>query len=122
MSWIREKMREHKEKDAEKRARTPDRNRERSESRQGMQVPTEAIPVRGKSFERQRTDSEASMPGPTNASTSSTTASPAAAAAAVAATAPASVPEVESADDSAAPAPVVPLSSDHNGSGGQNTV
>lgn len=117
MSWIREKMKEHKERDAERRARTPDRNRERSESRQSWQKPTEAIPVRGKSFDKQRTDSEASVPGPTSAPPGlSTTTSPAAVAAAstASATVPEVVPEVESTERSAPP-PVVPLSSDHNG-------
>lgn len=116
MSWIRDKMREHKDKD---RARTPDRNRERSESRQGTSIPTEALPVRGKSFERQRTDSDASVPGPTSTSPALATSSPAAIAAAAAV--PASVPETETLEDSAPP-PVVPLSSDHNGTGHQTTT
>lgn len=110
MSWIRDKMRGDRDKD---RARTPDRNRERSESRQGMAVPTDALPVRGKSFERSRTDSEASAPGSTSAGLATTT-SPASAAAA--SSIPASVPETEDVDDGAPP-PVVPLSSDHNGTG-----
>lgn len=116
MSWIRDKMREHKDKD---RARTPDRNRERSESRQGTSIPTETLPSRGKSFERQRTDSEASGPAPTSGSPAVSTTSPAAIAAAAAL--PASVPETEPLEDSAPP-PVVPLSSDHNATSYQTTT
>ncbi|KAK5748136.1 GTPase activating protein (GAP) for Rho1p [Elasticomyces elasticus] len=54
MSWIRGKLQERREKDAEKRAKTPERNRNRSESKPDLQAPTEAIPVRGKSLEQQR--------------------------------------------------------------------
>ena len=104
------------DKDKE-RARTPERNRERSESRQGMTAPTEALPVRGKSIERQRAESEASAPGTASAGLA-TTASPGAAGAA--SSIPASVPETETQEDSA-PAPVVPVSSDHNDTGQQTS-
>lgn len=56
MSWIRGKIQERKEREAEKRAKTPDRNRERSESRlsqgqvQGL-VPEVPVAARGKSIE-----------------------------------------------------------------------
>ena len=52
MSWIRGKIQERKDKDAEKRTRTPERNRE---SRQDLPLPADALPVRGKSFEQPRT-------------------------------------------------------------------
>lgn len=56
MSWIRGKIQERKEKDAEKRTRTPDRNRgerhERQESKQDLRLPSEsAMPVREKPVE-----------------------------------------------------------------------
>ncbi|WPH02679.1 Hypothetical protein R9X50_00554500 [Acrodontium crateriforme] len=56
MSWIRGKLQERKEKDAEKRNRTPDRNRgerhERQESKQDLRLPIEsAMPVREKPVE-----------------------------------------------------------------------
>lgn len=60
--WIRGKMRDHKEKEAEKRARTPDRSRDPRESKQDLQLPTEPMPVRGKSFDAQRGNSQASIP------------------------------------------------------------
>ena len=54
MSWIRGKIQERKDKDAEKRAKTPERNRDRSASKQDLRLPAEAIPVRGKSLDVQR--------------------------------------------------------------------
>lgn len=60
MSWIRGKLNERKEKEAEKRAKTPERHRERGESKQDLR---EAMPVRGKSFEQQRLGSSASTAG-----------------------------------------------------------
>ena len=61
MSWIRGKIQDRKDKDAERerRTRTPERNRETRESRQDLQLPTEGMPVRGKSFEQQRTEQRA---------------------------------------------------------------
>lgn len=59
MSWIRGKLQERKGKEAEKRAKTPERNRDRNESKQDLHLPSEAMPVRGKSLEQQR----AGVPG-----------------------------------------------------------
>lgn len=116
MSWIRGKMKDSKDKD---RARTPDRNRERSTSGQGMSVPIEAVPGRGKSFERQRTESDASVPAATSAAPPglATAASPAVVTAL--SSPPPTVPEIDTPED-AAPPPSVPLSSDHNGNSQQN--
>lgn len=61
MSWIRGKLQDRKDKDAEKRSKTPDRNRERGDSRTDLQVPPgrneSSPPVRGKSMEQTRKDS-----------------------------------------------------------------
>lgn len=54
MSWLRGKIQERKDKDNEKRARTPERNRDRNESKQDLRLPSDAMPVRGKSLEQQR--------------------------------------------------------------------
>lgn len=54
MSWIRGKLQERREKDAEKRAKTPERNRHRSGSKPDLQTSTQAIPVRGSSIDQQR--------------------------------------------------------------------
>jgi hypothetical protein len=63
MSWIRGKIQDRKDKDAEKRTRTPERGRDKREgSRQDLPLPAEDIPVRGKSFEQQRSVSGASQP------------------------------------------------------------
>ena len=63
MSWIRGKIQERKDKDAEKRTRTPERGRDTRESKQDLQIPPpEAMPVRGKSFEQQRSVSGTSQP------------------------------------------------------------
>ena len=64
MSWIRGKLQDRRDKDAERRTRTPERNRETRESRQDLQAPTEALPVRGKSFEQQRSASGAQSSPP----------------------------------------------------------
>ena len=109
MSWIRGKMRG--DKDADKRAKTPDKNRERSQSRQAMQAPTESLPIRETSFENQRIDSEPPTAAPGGATSVVTSVSPGALAAA--STAPATV--AEESTEEAAPSPFVPLSSDHNG-------
>jgi hypothetical protein len=61
MSWIRGKIQERKDKDAEKRTRTPERGRDKRESRQDLPLPAEGMPVRGKSFEQQRTASGGSQ-------------------------------------------------------------
>ena len=53
-SWIRGKLQDRKEKEAGKRAKTPERNRERSESKQDLRMGSEAMPVRGRSLEQQR--------------------------------------------------------------------
>ena len=58
MSWIRGKIQERKEKDAEKRAKTPERNRDRSSSKQDLKLPNEAIPAGGKSLETQRAQAQ----------------------------------------------------------------
>jgi hypothetical protein len=56
MSWLRNKIQERKDKDVEKRSRTPERSHERNKSRQDLQVAhDENLPVRGKSFEGTRT-------------------------------------------------------------------
>lgn len=57
MSWIRGKLAERKEKDAEKRAQTPPRNRERSGSRHSSSL-TADMSVRGKSMDVSRQQSE----------------------------------------------------------------
>jgi len=52
MSWLRNKIQERKDKDVEKRSRTPERSHERNKSRQDLQmVNDENLPIRGKSFE-----------------------------------------------------------------------
>ena len=53
MSWIRGKLQDRKDKDAEKRTRTPERSRARGESSHGSRT-VEALPVRGPSIEQQR--------------------------------------------------------------------
>lgn len=59
MSWLRNKIQERKDKDVEKRSRTPERSHERNKSRQDLQVAhDENLPVRGKSFEGTRTSME----------------------------------------------------------------
>lgn len=62
MSWIRGKMRDRKDKDEEKRAKTPERGREPPPSRHDLQPPVEAMPARGPSFEQQRTLSAVPAP------------------------------------------------------------
>jgi len=62
MSWIRGKIQERKDKEAEKRAKTPDRGRDRSESKHDLQIRGEAMPVRGKSFEQQRSSAVCAAP------------------------------------------------------------
>ena len=66
--WIKNKMQERKDREAEKRSKTPDRNRERGasrvaepvpmpvkqESRGESRAPGEGLPARGKSMEQQR--------------------------------------------------------------------
>ncbi|KAK0247830.1 hypothetical protein B0A54_16538 [Friedmanniomyces endolithicus] len=63
MSWIRGKVQERRAKEAEKRAKTPERGRGRSESKTDLVVEqrspapvgaAEALPVRGKSMDMQR--------------------------------------------------------------------
>ncbi|KAI5370272.1 Putative Rho GTPase activation protein [Septoria linicola] len=55
MSWLRNKIQERKDKDVEKRSRTPERGHERNKSRQDLHNPTEDnLPVRGKSIEQTR--------------------------------------------------------------------
>lgn len=54
MSWIRGKIQERKERDAERRARTPPRNKEWSSSRQDLTLPEGA--GRGKSMDVPRSD------------------------------------------------------------------
>ncbi|KAK3686867.1 GTPase activating protein (GAP) for Rho1p [Vermiconidia calcicola] len=66
VSWIRGKLQERKDKEAEKRARTPDRNRGGRQA-SDLQLPNEALPVRGKSFEQQRAASGVAMSSPTSA-------------------------------------------------------
>ncbi len=51
MSWLRGKFKDGKERESEKRARSPERNRG---SRQDLGVHNEPLPTRGKSFEQQR--------------------------------------------------------------------
>lgn len=59
MSWLRNKIQERKDKDVEKRSRTPERSHERNKSRQDLQVAhDENLPVRGTSFEGIRTSME----------------------------------------------------------------
>ena len=57
IGWIRGKLAERKEREAEKRAQTPPRNRDRSDSRHSLNVGREAMPVRGKSVEVPRQQS-----------------------------------------------------------------
>jgi hypothetical protein len=54
MSWLRHKLQERKEKEAEKRSRTPERSHERNKSKQDLQLPIEGAAGRGKSLEQQR--------------------------------------------------------------------
>lgn len=54
MKWIRGKIQERKDKEAEKRAKTPPRQRGGSESKQSLSIANEAMPVRGKSMEMPR--------------------------------------------------------------------
>ena len=67
MSWIRGKIQDRKDKDAERRTRTPERNRDKRESKQDLPLPGDAMPVRGKSFEQQRTASGTSASQPPSA-------------------------------------------------------
>ncbi|KAF2721924.1 RhoGAP-domain-containing protein [Polychaeton citri CBS 116435] len=69
VSWIRGKLQERKEKDAEKRARTPDRNRDRNESK-GDLMPPQSLPVRGPSFDQSRHPSQASQASVSQAASS----------------------------------------------------
>ena len=110
MSWIRGKMREHKDKEAEKRARTPDRSREQRESKQDLGLPpsSEGMPIRGKSFEQPRTSSGAS-PGAVAAAQQ----------AAVNTSEPAES-SPESAAATTAPAAGVPAATNGDGVGAQN--
>lgn len=62
MSWIRGKIQERREREAERRAKTPERHRERSESKRDLQSPAEALPVRGASLEQQRAGSAVAAP------------------------------------------------------------
>lgn len=59
MSWIRGKLQDRKDKDVEKRTRTPERSRARGESRHGSRNvgQSEALPVRGPSIDQQRAPS-----------------------------------------------------------------
>ncbi|KAI7605403.1 RhoGAP-domain-containing protein, partial [Hortaea werneckii] len=54
MSWIRGKIQERRDREAERRAKTPERTRERSESKQDVLSPAESMPTRGKSMDQQR--------------------------------------------------------------------
>merc|ERR1711939_571948 len=54
MSWIRGKIQERRDREAERRAKTPERTRDRSESKQDVLSPAESMPTRGKSMEQQR--------------------------------------------------------------------
>ncbi|KAK3673385.1 GTPase activating protein (GAP) for Rho1p [Recurvomyces mirabilis] len=72
MSWIRSKIQERKERDAEKRerAKTPERGKERevrTASKQDLRLPSDAIPARGKSLDVQRA-SAAVAAGPASTS------------------------------------------------------
>jgi hypothetical protein len=55
MSWLRNKIQERKEKDAEKRSQTPERRHERSKSRNDFLMTTDSVPIRGRSIDEQRT-------------------------------------------------------------------
>lgn len=63
-SRIRERMRDGKDKDAEKRSRTLERGHDRSKSKQDLRLPDEVIPVRGKSMEQARATSNAASTAP----------------------------------------------------------
>ncbi len=116
MSWIRGKMGGSKDKEGEKRSRTPDRYREQREQRSESQLPTEALPVRGASVEAQRSNVETSPPvAPVSAPALDT--SPDALAAAQAA--PASAPVVGSNEDSTSQT-AIPITSESNGSAPHN--
>ncbi|KAI7091460.1 RhoGAP-domain-containing protein [Hortaea werneckii] len=68
MSWIRGKIQERRDREAERRAKTPERTRDRSESKQDVLSPAESMPTRGKSMEQQRPETaipKASGPGQT---------------------------------------------------------
>lgn len=72
MSWLRNKIQERKDKDVERRSRTPERSHERNKSRQDLHSPPEEnLPVRGKSIEQTRGFAE----GPTEITATSGTAS-----------------------------------------------
>ena len=53
-SWLRGKLQDRKDKEAGKRAKTPERNRDRNESKQDLRMGSEPMPVRGRSLEQQR--------------------------------------------------------------------
>ncbi|PIB02438.1 Rho-GTPase-activating protein 5 [Cercospora beticola] len=68
MSWLRNKIQERKDKDVEKRARTPERGHERNKSRQDLGTPSEdRISGRGRSFEQGRSASGATTTQSTGA-------------------------------------------------------
>lgn len=54
MSWLRNKIQERKEKDAEKRSQTPERGHERTRSKNDLPLSGENMPVRGKSIDTPR--------------------------------------------------------------------
>lgn len=60
MSWLRNKIQERKEKDAEKRSETPERGQHvRSQSKTNLQEPENTIAYRGRSLEQPRASLEA---------------------------------------------------------------
>lgn len=87
MSWLRSKIQERKDKDAEKRSRTPERGHDRNKSKQDLQIPNDALPVRGKSLEQPRVVSDStplsSPPGPDTQTSSGLIGAPAPAQAAI---------------------------------------
>ncbi|KAK5124715.1 hypothetical protein LTR85_001428 [Meristemomyces frigidus] len=114
IKWIRGKLQDRKEKEAEKRAKTPERNRDRSESKQDLRPPGEAMPVRGKSLEQQR----ASMPGPSGQAGGYAPAGPAVSTGQGAAGSPAMVAQVPVASSSAHGSPAHrPLDGNAQGEG-----
>lgn len=63
MSWLRNKIQERKEKDAEKRSQTPERSSHgRSKSKTDLQESDNAIPYRGRSLEQPRSSFEVRQP------------------------------------------------------------
>ncbi|KAI7164446.1 hypothetical protein KC316_g18156 [Hortaea werneckii] len=122
MSWIRGKIQERRDREAERRAKTPERTRDRSESKQDVLSPAESMPTRGKSMEQQRPETavpEASGAGQTQpAQTTQPTSVPAVAAPSVPA---GQVPADPTSAPTEAPSEAAVAHSEDSGATGEGT-